>query len=283
MKTSYQIITDLLDWISTLAPTIVNETEVEQIVKETNATERILFNSKEFLYEKLKTFLFKTLILDSKVKVNPNDYEDIVSDFMCFLVEKDKLKDYEFKKLNFNAVYFHFSQFITREKYSNAQDVQRRLVDRVRTQAEQMSFKKGLPTKEFIPESTFKVLVKKDEEGNSERDFVSVEKSPEEHTISNTTTLNMNTKILKLFKSEYGEQWKPMFDIYNHKLNETYENFSEWSKEEGISLPSLKNRWGKIQNLLKRKGSEYLQSQPSKEDNIEMMNKWILSGCPNLI
>ena len=93
----------------------------------------------------------------------------------------------------------------------------------------------------------------------------------------------MNTKILKLFKSEYGEQWKPMFDIYNHKLNETYENFSEWSKEEGISLPSLKNRWGKIQNLLKRKGSEYLQSQPSKEDNIEMMNKWILSGCPNLI
>ena len=257
MKTEISILESLTSWIFSLEEEFSTPKK-----KPLNTTEKLLFNSSEPLYEKLRGFLFKTLMKDSKTRVNPNDSEDIVGEFLCDLAERDKLKDYENKPVNFNAVYWHFTQFIARDKYSNAQDVQRRIVDGVRTQAEQAKFKSGKSTKIFTPTDTHKSLSRKNEDGEIERDYVSNESSPEDLTIRSTTVSAMQNKVLKLFKSEYGDQWKAMYNIYNNKLNETYDSMSEWSKAEGISLPTIKNRWSNIQDLMKRKGLEFFQTPP---------------------
>jgi len=274
MKTTQDTLNSLTDWIYSLqTPT----------KKKPNITEKLLFSSAEPLYEKLSGFLLKTLIKDHKTRVNPNDREDLVGEFLIFLVEKDKLKEFEGKKINFNAVYWHFTQFIARDKYSNAQDVQRRTIDGVRTQAEQSRFKQGVEIKSFISTDTHKALARKNEDGEIERDYVSNDMSPEDNAIRNFSASHLNNKILKLFKSEYGEQWKFMFNIYNNKLNDTYDTLNEWSQAEGISLPTLKNKWSHIQDLMKKKGLEYFQTEPTKIDNIKMINKWISKGCPNLV
>jgi len=273
MKTELSNIYALTDWIHSLEPQ----------AKELCITHKILFDSSDNLYERLKTFIFKTSVRDTKIKINPNDREDLVAEFLVVLVEKDKLKDFENKEVNFNAVYWHFTQFITRDKYTNGQDIQRRTIDGVRTQAEQNRFKNGLAAKTFSAPETHKSLVKKNDDGLIERDYVSNDSSPEELAIRSTTVNAMRNKVVKLFKSEYGEQWQVMFNIYENKLNETYDSMSEWSKVEGISLPSLKNRWSNIQDLMKKRGVEFFQTEPSKQDNIRMINKWISKGCPNLM
>jgi len=270
MQTSLSNIYALTDWIYSIIEEH-QDTLVEEI-KPKDKTKTV----------RLKSFIVKTSVRDHKIRINPNDRVDLVSEFLVFMVEKDKLKDFENKELNFNAVYWHFTQFITRDKYSGGQDVQRRIIEGVRTQSEQNRVKNGIETKTFNAPETHKSLSRKNEDGDVERDFVSNDSSPEELTIRSTTVSAMRNKVVKLFKAEYGEQWKTMFNVYENKLNETYDSMSEWSKVEGISLPTLKNRWSNIQDLLKKKGVEYFQTETSKFENVKMINKWISKGCPNL-
>lgn len=285
MQTSLTNLYALTDWIYSLP----QETETTQDLDEPvvdrtkTATYKILFNSSNNLYERLKSFLIKTSIKDTKIRINPNDRVDLVSDFLVFIVDKDKLKNYENTELNFNAVYWHFLQFLTRDKYTGGQDLHRRTVEGVRTQSEQMKVKKGIDTKTYSAPETHKAFSRKNEDGDIERDYVSNEQTPEDLTIRSTTVNAMGNKVLKLFKSEYGPQWKEMYDIYQNKLNETYDSMAEWSKVEGISLPTLKNRWSNIQDLMKKRGIEFFQTEPSKQDNVRMINKWISKGCPNLM
>jgi hypothetical protein len=285
MQTSRTNLYALTDWIYSLPQETENTQEQDVIVvdRTKSVTYKILFNSSNNLYERLKTFIFKTSVRDTKIKINPNDRIDLVADFLVFMVDKDKLKDYENKDVNFNAVYWHFLQFLTRDKYTGGQDVHRRTVEGVRTQSEQMKVKQGIETKTFSAPETHKSFSRKNEDGDIERDYVSNDFTPEDITIRSTTVNAMGNKVLKLFKSEYGAQWKEMYGIYQNKLNETYESMSEWSKVEGISLPTLKNRWSNIQDLMKKRGAEFFQSETSKQDNIRMINKWISKGCPNLM
>jgi hypothetical protein len=112
MQTSLSNIYALTDWIFSLIEE-TQDTQVEEIKpkdKTKSVTYKILFNSSNNLYERLKSFIIKTSVRDSKIKINPNDRVDLVSEFLIFMVEKDKLKDFENKELNFNAVYWHFTQ-----------------------------------------------------------------------------------------------------------------------------------------------------------------------------
>ncbi len=222
-----------------------------------NLTSQYLLDVRHDRYESFVQILLRGLKTNGKAyKIPEHKQEDQVRNFMVFMIDTDHLRSrlQKGESISSNAVWYHFTQWLTRDKYQKGQDALDRMSG-ARTQAQVM--KKNQTGADPVFQSAEIVTQLKNESGG----VVDLYDATKDHITDFDTSIKISQikeKIHKKLRAEFSEESAFYVKLFEDHSEQTYDSYEDWATSLNLTSKDLKKHISRMKYALQKMDKDKL-------------------------
>lgn len=222
-----------------------------------NETRAFLYNPHSNVYEEWRKKFTDHFKFKLQKFLPSESAEDVVSEFLAWLVKKDKLKGHtEFIEKKFNWVKsVMFKQFVTQRRQKSAKCALYRHGDiNARTEQEVTHLKAGVTLKNHIQIDTANVVYAKNDETGRMEDTGDLYYSEESEVEDEVEKREVHEIVFNAFASstQTQEEAQRLYDVFVELAERNYRTEAQWAENWGVEVKELKKLKYKVKNTIKK-------------------------------